>query len=76
MAGERGAAAAAVAGLAPGVKKLRGGTRERSLSFIFVLIGVKAPNMSMGDFQNVVVNFKRVTPLLQNAETCQTCKSE
>ena len=28
----------AVAGLAPGVKKLRGGARERSLSFIFVLI--------------------------------------
>ena len=27
-----------VAGLAPGVKKLRGGARERSLSFIFVLI--------------------------------------
>ena len=25
-------------GLAPGVKKLRGGARERSLSFIFVLI--------------------------------------
>eukprot|EP01044_Picomonas_judraskeda_P026937 COSAG03_NODE_8372_length_809_cov_0.946479_2_plen_34_part_01 len=33
------AAAEAVAGLAPGVKKLRGGARERSLSFIFVLIG-------------------------------------
>ena len=26
-----------MAGLAPGVKKLRGGARERSLSFIFVL---------------------------------------
>jgi hypothetical protein len=35
---ERGTAAAAVAALAPGVKKLRGGTRERSLSFIFVLM--------------------------------------
>ena len=38
VAWERGAAAAAVAGLAPGVKKSRGGARERSLSFIFVLI--------------------------------------
>ena len=30
-----------MAGLAPGVKKLRGGARERSLSFIFVLITVR-----------------------------------
>ena len=32
--------------------------------------------MSMGKFENVVVHFKRVVALLQNAQAGETCKSE
>ena len=37
---------------------------------------IKDLNMSTGNFENVVVDFKRALALLQNAETCQACKSE
>ena len=39
-------------------------------------VAAKVPNMSMGDFQNVVVHFKRALALLQNAEAYQARKNE
>ena len=57
VAWERGAAAEAVAGLAPGVKKLRGGARERSLSFIFVLIA-EYWNSTASTFKSITLSLK------------------
>ena len=45
-------------------------TRVASMSCI------EAKRMSTGNFQNVVVHFKRALALLQNVKTCQACKSE
>ena len=59
-----------MAGLAPGVKKLRGGARERSLSFIFVLIAAESsvlvnPHRQFSTF----VGIWRVGPSLRAAES-------